>query len=157
MFDKPSTRWHSEGPGALGISEAGVVALASAGHFGTSGAGGLLRRDVDDLAERIGRAALWPEVIAALLDGHLNAFRRRGAFGGGVLSSLMISSKRVVAELAPTSGGVRPNVIHVGADNAKVTIPSGAGSVTPRSCASPSGRRRCPTGRAKSPLGEVHW
>jgi hypothetical protein len=84
------------------------------------------RRIVDDLAERIWRAALptasnvpgvrlrdaveagggpemWPEVIAALLDGRINAFRRRGGFAGPILAALVVSSERVVAELAPTS------------------------------------------------------
>jgi hypothetical protein len=46
-------------------------------------------------------ADLWLAVIAAMLAGRLNAFRRRGAFGGGVLAALVVSSERVVADLAP--------------------------------------------------------
>jgi hypothetical protein len=113
---------------ALGISDAGVAALASAGLLGAVVAPArFARRIVDDLAERIWRAALptesavpcvrlrdaveagsgpemWPEVIAALLDGRINAFRRRGAFGGPVLVALVVSSERVVAEIAPAPG-----------------------------------------------------
>jgi hypothetical protein len=75
--------------------------LANAGLLGTAVATAqFARAAVVDLAERIWRAALptasdvpgarlrdtveaagadkWPEVIAALLDGRLNAYRRRG-------------------------------------------------------------------------------
>ncbi len=115
---------------ALGISKSGVVALADAGILGAIGTDSAAPRlDAEDLTERIWRAALptasdslgvplraavkaagghprlWPAVIAALLDGRLNAFRRRGAFGGPVLAALIVSSERVVAELAPTASG----------------------------------------------------
>ena len=113
---------------ALGISDAGVAALASAGLLGTAVAPAkFARRTIDNLAERLWRAALptasdvpgvrlrdaveavgagpdiWPEAVAALLDGRINAFRRRSAFAGPVLAALVVSSERVVAELAPTS------------------------------------------------------
>lgn len=108
--------------GALGVSDAGTCALASAGLLGVAAMPGLFaRRSIDDLAERLWHAALprasdvsgvrlrdaveaagvgpdmWPKV------GSLNAFRRRGAFAGPVLAALVVSSERVVAELAPTS------------------------------------------------------
>ena len=91
----------------LGIPEVAVHALVDKGLFGLAvGDEGFVRPVVDDLAERIWRAALptgssvqgvsladaveafgagnviWPIVIAALLDGRLNAFRRRGACAG---------------------------------------------------------------------------
>jgi len=86
------------------------------------------RLPIEDFAERLWHAALptasnapgvrlrdaveaagagpdiWPAVIAALLDGRVNAFRRRGAFGGPALVALVVSSERVVAELAPAPG-----------------------------------------------------
>jgi hypothetical protein len=115
--------------GLLGITEAGVVAIANAGLLEAGAPGSFSRWSVDDLAERLWRAALptssdvagvrlrdaveatdagsdiWPEVIAAVLDGRVNAFRRRGTFGGQVLAALVVSSERVVADLAPTSEG----------------------------------------------------
>ena len=87
---------------ALGISAAGVAALASAGLLGAAAAPGLFARQIiDDLAERLWRAALptasnvpgvrlrdavkagggpemWTDAVAALLDGRINALRRRG-------------------------------------------------------------------------------
>jgi hypothetical protein len=98
--------------------------LANTGLLGTAVAPAqFARAAVEDLAERIWRAALptasdvpgvrlrdaveavgadkWPALIAALLDGRLNAFRRRGEFGGGVLAALVVSSDCVVADLAP--------------------------------------------------------
>jgi hypothetical protein len=42
----------------------------------------------------------WPGAIAALLDGRLNAFRRREAFGGPILAALVVSSESVMADLA---------------------------------------------------------
>ena len=114
--------------GVFGISDAGVAALAGAGLLEVAGAPGAFSRwSVDDLAERLWRAALptssdvagvrlceaveaagagsdrWPTVIAALLDGRINAFRRRGASGVPVVAALVVSSERVVTELAPTS------------------------------------------------------
>ena len=47
--------------------------------------------------------ALWPTAIAALLDGRVNAFRRRGAFAGRILAALVDSSERVVLDLMPPS------------------------------------------------------
>jgi hypothetical protein len=100
----------------LGISDAGVLALANAGLLGRDGAEAMFPRTiVDDLTERIWRAALptsseapgmrirnvvenaalWPSVIAALLHGRVNAFRRRASFSGGVLGLLIVSSERV--------------------------------------------------------------
>ena len=109
---------------ALGISEADALALAGAGLLRRDEADSCPRRDVEALAERIWRAALptasdapglrlaeaveatgggpaiWSAVVAALLEGRLNAFRRRGVFGGPVLAALIVSSAHVVAEVA---------------------------------------------------------
>ena len=113
----------------LGISNAGIVAMARAGLLEAVAPDSFSRWSIGGLAERLWRAALptssdfvgvrlrdaveavgagpdvWPEVIAALLDGRINAFRRRGAFGGPVLAALVVSSERVVADLAQTSEG----------------------------------------------------
>ena len=112
----------------LGISDAGARALANAGLLGSSVAPTMFARAaIEDLAVRIWRAALptasaalgvhlcgaveencvdpalWPTVIAALLDDRINAFRRRGAFAGRALAALVISSERVVLDLMPMS------------------------------------------------------
>ena len=115
---------------ALGISEEGVSGLADAGLLGAAVGRALFAREaVEDFAERVWRAALptasdtpgvrlrdavgaaaagrsaWPVAIAALFDGRLNAFRRRGVFGEHILSSLVVSSESVIADLLPMSEG----------------------------------------------------
>jgi len=112
----------------LGVSDVGARALANAGLLGSAVTSTVFARAaIEDLAERIYRAALpttsdalgvhlcdaveancagpalWPTAIAALLDGRVNAFRRRGAFAGRILAALVDSSERVVLDLMPPS------------------------------------------------------
>ena len=116
----------------LGITEADVAGLADSGLLKTFVTGGpTLRQEAEHLAERMWQAALptastapgvrlrdaveaagdgprtWPVVIAALLDGRINAFRRRGVFGDTV-AALVVPSERVVRELATSSDAEAP-------------------------------------------------
>jgi hypothetical protein len=112
----------------LGISEAGANAIARAGMLGPAIGVDLIGRNaVDALSARIWRVtlptgssalgvhlsevveacgsenSLWPLVIAALLEGRINAFRRRGVYSERILSSLVVSSDNVISGLTQAS------------------------------------------------------
>lgn len=108
----------------LGIPVAGTIALVEAGILGrTATPLHIPVREIEDFVEQLRRSAIavasdapgaglvaaveavcqdpsiWPTVIAALLNGRINPFRRRGGGPGPLLASFVLSSEHLVSDL----------------------------------------------------------